>query len=78
MLVMTKYAPFDAADYLDSPEVIGEFIKAAAEHGDHDHLVRALKAVEKAKRSEKPVRQASGRMAHSARVSPAKKAAAKK
>lgn len=45
--------PFDAADFLDSPEAVEEFLIAtfeqAAEHGDPRIITKALGAVARAK-----------------------------
>ena len=37
---MTTYAPFEAADYLDSEEVIAEYLSAAAEDANPDVFSR--------------------------------------
>lgn len=42
-------APFDAADYLDSEEVIAEYLSAALEDPNPDVFLAALKDVIKAK-----------------------------
>jgi DNA-binding phage protein len=39
---MTTYAPFEAADYLDSEEVIAEYLSAAAEDANPDVFLVAL------------------------------------
>jgi probable addiction module antidote protein len=44
-----KLAPFDAADYLDSDEVIAEYLTAAAEDPNPDVFLAALGDVAKAK-----------------------------
>lgn len=46
---MTTYAPFDAADYLDSEEVIAEYLSAAAEDANPDVFLIALGDVAKAR-----------------------------
>ena len=45
---MTTYAPFEAADYLDSEEVIAEYLSAAAEDANPDVFLVALGDVAKA------------------------------
>jgi probable addiction module antidote protein len=44
----TKTTPFDASEYLDSPEMIREYLKAAFEGGDAELLAIALGNVAKA------------------------------
>ncbi len=44
-----KITPFDAADYLDSPEVIAEFLSDAFESGHAGVISSALGAVARAK-----------------------------
>jgi len=44
----TKTSPFDMSEYLDSPEMITEYIKAAVEDGDSELLRLALGDVAKA------------------------------
>jgi probable addiction module antidote protein len=46
---MTTYAPFEAADYLDSEEVIAEYLSAAAEDPNPDVFLTALGDVAKAR-----------------------------
>src|SRR3954469_22290227 len=47
---MTKtYAPFDAAAYLDSDEVIAEYLTAAAEDPNYEVFLAALGDVSKAR-----------------------------
>ena len=46
---MLKTTPFDAADYLDSPEVIAEFLADAFESGHPGVISSALGAVARAK-----------------------------
>ena len=43
------YAPFDAADYLDSGATIAEYLSAAAEDPNPDMLLAALGDVAKAR-----------------------------
>ncbi|GHT86855.1 putative addiction module antidote protein [Betaproteobacteria bacterium] len=45
----TSYAPFDAAEYLDSEETIAEFLAAAAEDENPDVLLSAIGAVARAR-----------------------------
>jgi len=45
----TKYSTFSAADYLNSEELISEYIRAAAETCDHKVLMSALAEVAKAR-----------------------------
>jgi len=45
----TKTSPFEMSDYLDSPEMIQEYIQAAIEDGDSVTLRLALADVAKAK-----------------------------
>ncbi|MGJ5205581.1 addiction module antidote protein [Bradyrhizobium sp. HKCCYLR20261] len=46
---MTKTAPFDAADYLDTPERQTAYIAAALESGDADFVRDALGLVARAR-----------------------------
>jgi probable addiction module antidote protein len=46
---MTTYAPFDAADYLDSEAVIAEYLTAAAEDANPDVFLIALGDVARAR-----------------------------
>lgn len=46
---MTTYAPFDAADYLGSEDVIAEYLSAAAEDANPDVFLIALGDVAKAR-----------------------------
>jgi probable addiction module antidote protein len=46
---MTKYAPFDAADYLDNEETIAEYLTAALEDSDPDVLLTAVRDIARAK-----------------------------
>ncbi len=43
-----KLAPFDASDYLDSEEVIAEYLTAALENPDPDAFLIAVRDVAKA------------------------------
>ena len=43
------YAPFDASSYLDSEDVIAEFLSAAAQDANPDVLLAALSNVAKAR-----------------------------
>lgn len=45
----TEFRPFDPAAYLDSDEVIAEYLTAAAEHDDPDHFLSALSDVARAR-----------------------------
>ncbi|MGY3451034.1 addiction module antidote protein [Bradyrhizobium sp. USDA 4353] len=47
--MMTKTAPFDAADYLDTPERQAAYIAAALESGDADFVRDALGLVARAR-----------------------------
>ena len=42
MSTAEKSAAFDPADYLDSPQAIAEFVNAALEENDEQHLLNAL------------------------------------
>ena len=44
-----KFAPFDAADYLDDDGSIAAYLAAAAEGGDDAHFARALGTVARAR-----------------------------
>lgn len=44
-----KVAPFDPADYLDTPETIAEFLTATLETDDPAVFLRAVEAVAKAR-----------------------------
>lgn len=46
---MTKFAPFDAADYLDSEETIAEYISAALEDPNPDVFLAAVRDVARAR-----------------------------
>jgi probable addiction module antidote protein len=46
---MTKLAPFDSADYLDSDEVMAEYLQACLEDSNPDVFLSALADVAKAK-----------------------------
>jgi len=43
------YAPFDGADYLDSADVIAEYLSAASEDPNPDVFLAALEDVAKAR-----------------------------
>jgi probable addiction module antidote protein len=42
---MAKAKPFDAADYLDNPEAIAEYLSEALESGDDDLIAQAIGTV---------------------------------
>jgi probable addiction module antidote protein len=44
-----KFAPFDAADYLDNEDVIAEYLTAALEHPNPQAFLRAVANVAKAR-----------------------------
>lgn len=46
---MTKFAPFDAADYLDNEETIAEYISAALEDPNPDVFLTAVRDVARAR-----------------------------
>ena len=46
---MPKASPFDAADYLESPEAIADYLSEAFESGDDRLIARALGTVARAK-----------------------------
>lgn len=46
---MTKFSPFDAADYLDSEETIAAFLEATLEDSNPDVFLSALSAVARAR-----------------------------
>ena len=46
---MTKFAAFDAADYLDSEETIAEYISAALEDSNPDVFLTAVRDVARAR-----------------------------
>lgn len=46
---MTKIAPFDAADYLDSEEAIAEYLNAALEDENPDVFLVAVRDVSRAR-----------------------------
>ncbi len=46
---MTKFAPFDAADYLDNAETIAEYITAALEDPSPDVFLTAVRDVARAR-----------------------------
>lgn len=41
---MTKATPFDAAEFLDSPEMIAAYLNEAFESGDHVLITKAIGA----------------------------------
>lgn len=46
---MAKFAPFDAADYLDDEETIAEYITAALEDPNPDVFLTAVRDVARAR-----------------------------
>ena len=46
---MTKFSPFDAADYLDDEETIAEYITAALEDPNPDVFLSAVRDVARAR-----------------------------
>ena len=46
---MTRFTPFDAADYLDSDESIAAYLSAALEDDDPDLFLTAVKDVARAR-----------------------------
>lgn len=46
---MAKASPFDAAEYLDTPESIADYLSEAFESGDEKLIARALGTVARAK-----------------------------
>ena len=46
---MTKFAPFDAADYLDDEETIGEYLTAALEDANPKVFLTAVRDVARAR-----------------------------
>lgn len=46
---MSKFAPFDAADYLDSEEAIAEYLTAALDDPNPDVLLAAVRDIAKAR-----------------------------
>lgn len=46
---MTKFSPFDAADYLDNEESISEYITAALEDANPDVFLSAVRDVARAR-----------------------------
>lgn len=46
---ISQFAPYDAADYLDSDEVIAEYLNLAASDPDPDILVAAIADVARAR-----------------------------
>ena len=45
---MTRFTPFDAADYLDSEETIVAYLSAALEDEDPDMFLTAVKDIARA------------------------------
>ena len=48
-MAKTKFAPFDAAEYLDNEEVIAEYLAAALEDPDPEVFMMAVSNVAKAR-----------------------------
>ena len=48
-MAKTKFAPFNAADYLDNEEVIAEYLAAALEDPDPEVFMMAVSIVAKAR-----------------------------
>src|ERR1044071_5359029 len=48
-MAKTKFAPFNAADYLDSEKVIAEYLTAALEDPDPEAFMMAISNVAKAR-----------------------------
>ena len=46
---MAKITPFDVADFLDSDEMIAEYLSVAMEDPDPDHFLQAVAAVARAR-----------------------------
>ena len=46
---MARASQFDAADYLDSPEAIADYLIEAFQTGDHGYIAQALGAVARAR-----------------------------
>ena len=46
---MTKFTPFDAADYLDDEETIAEYLSEALEDTDPDTFLMAVRTVARAR-----------------------------
>ena len=46
---MTRFTPFDPADYLDNEETIAEYLTAALEDDDPELLLTAIKDVARAR-----------------------------
>ena len=49
MEVAIRTTSFEMSDYLDSPEMIAEYIRAAVEEGDEEQLLAAIGDVVRAK-----------------------------
>jgi probable addiction module antidote protein len=48
-MAKTKTAPFDAADYLDSPEMIAHYLSEAFATGDARYMLKAIGTVARAR-----------------------------
>jgi probable addiction module antidote protein len=46
---MTTFSRFDVTDYLDSEEMIAEYLSVAMEDPDPDHFLQAVSAVARAR-----------------------------
>lgn len=46
---MVKITPFDVADFLDSDEMIAEYLSVAMQDPDPDHFLQAVAAVARAR-----------------------------
>jgi len=57
-MAKTKTTPWDASEYLDSPEAISEYLTAALEDGDPDLLLAVLGDIAKAEGMSKIARKA--------------------
>ncbi|MFN3350942.1 addiction module antidote protein [Pseudorhodoplanes sp.] len=55
---MAKTKAFDAADYLDSPEAIAEYLTEAFQTGDADFITRAIGTVARAQGMTQVAREA--------------------
>jgi len=58
MMNKLKTTPWDASEYLDSPEAISEYLTAALEDGDPDLLLAVLGDIAKAEGMTKIAREA--------------------
>jgi probable addiction module antidote protein len=45
MILMAKTTKFDAADYLDSPQAIADYLSEAFETGDEQYIAQAIGTV---------------------------------